>query len=159
MVEAELRVADFELRGVNPHGYAARTRREVVARQRALSPLIELPVGVERQGMRRNHHAAPQLFAPRFLPSHQNRPSRVSKCVGFASVGPPIPTQSATHSIICSIVTDGYPNRRWQRDALLSRAVSDSLPSTIGATPKRSPKRPASHRTAMVSGPVTLSTA
>ena len=96
-------LADLELCRVNADRDAARACRQIVASQSALPPLVELPVRCQRQRMRRNHHAFTQPLAP----AHQNFPSLVSKCVGLLSVAPPSPIQSATHSIICSIVTLG----------------------------------------------------
>ena len=104
-IEAELRIANLELRGVHADRDAACARGQVVARESALPALVQLAIGIERQRMRGNHHAAPQFVAPGA--GHQKRPSRVSKCVGLASVAPPMPIQSATHSIICSTVTAG----------------------------------------------------
>ena len=107
--QAHMRIADFELRGVNPYRHPPSARGQIIACERALPPFVQLAIGLERQRMRGNRHAAPQLFAPDLFAdiSHQKRPSRVSKCVGLESVAPPIPIHSATHSIICSTVTDG----------------------------------------------------
>ena len=82
LVQAHVRIANLELRGVDAHRHAARARGQVIARERALPPFVELAIGVERQRMRGNHYAAPQFLAPAPV-GHQKRPSRVSKCVGL----------------------------------------------------------------------------
>ena len=50
-------VADRELRGVDTDRKATGAGIDVVARQRALMPDVELAVGVERQRMRGDHRA------------------------------------------------------------------------------------------------------
>ena len=66
-------------------------------------------------------------------------------------------TQSASHSIIVVSDTFGSPSSAKARLASLSQAVGASSPTIVGRFPKRSPKAWASRRTAIVSGPVTLS--
>jgi hypothetical protein len=62
--QAEARVADFELRGVYAHRHATGARGQVVAREGALAALIELACGGQRQRVRGDRHAFPQLLAP-----------------------------------------------------------------------------------------------
>lgn len=51
MEEADLGIADGELRGVNADREAAHARGEIVARERALAALVETTRGGEREGM------------------------------------------------------------------------------------------------------------
>ena len=53
-------IADRELRGVDADRQAAGAGVEIVARQRALAPRIELALGVKRERMRWNDNAATQ---------------------------------------------------------------------------------------------------
>ena len=58
--EADARIADRELRGVHADGDAAGAGGDVIARQRALPPLVESALGIERERMRGNRQPAPQ---------------------------------------------------------------------------------------------------
>jgi hypothetical protein len=53
-------LADGELGGVDADREPARAGVEVVARERALAAGVELAIGVERERMRRDHHALAQ---------------------------------------------------------------------------------------------------
>ena len=102
-VQAEARLANLELGGVNAHGNAPGARGQVVAGEGALAALVHFAVSSESERMGWNDHAPAECFAK----VHQNFPSVVSKCVGLLRVEPPIRIQCATHSIICSKVTVG----------------------------------------------------
>ncbi len=54
------RIADRELRRVHADGEAAGAGGDVVARQRALTPLVEPAFRIERERMRRNRQPARQ---------------------------------------------------------------------------------------------------
>ena len=56
--EADLRLADLELRGMHAHGQAAGPGRDVVAAQGPLATFVEPPPGVQGQGMGRDDDAA-----------------------------------------------------------------------------------------------------
>src|SRR5581483_8689064 len=73
--QIELRIANSELSGVDPYSDPCCTRSQVVARECALTALIELTLRRERKRMRRNHQAFSQLSAD----MHQNFPSWTSK--------------------------------------------------------------------------------
>jgi hypothetical protein len=53
-------LADGELRGVDADREPARAGIEIVARERALAAAIELAITIERERMRRDHHALAQ---------------------------------------------------------------------------------------------------
>jgi hypothetical protein len=53
-------LADGELRGVDADREPARACIEIVARERALAAAIEFAITVERERMRRDHHALAQ---------------------------------------------------------------------------------------------------
>ena len=53
-------LADGELGGVDADGQPARAGVEVVASERALAARVELAIGIERERMRRHHHALAQ---------------------------------------------------------------------------------------------------
>src|SRR5581483_2207165 len=145
---------DRELGRVDPDGEPARAGGEVVARERALAPLVQLPLRGQRERVGRDDDPLPEQGALGGV--HQNFPSRVSKWLGLFSVRPPVRTQWATQEIIGSTGTAGGPKTARARDASLRSAVSASRPVSAGFLPRSSPKRRASSRTLSVSAPVTL---
>ena len=98
------RLMQLKLGRMHAHRHAARARRAVVARQRPLTPLIQLEVGGERERVGRDHLPVGQMLSQfRKSLGHQKLPSRVSKWVGLSSDAPSFCTQSAIHcSIWCS---------------------------------------------------------
>ena len=118
--QADFRLADLELRGVDRHRDAAGARVAVVAGQRDLAPLVERAALGQRERMRRNHQPAQQR-APQLVEStarYQKRPSVTSKCVGLFRLAPPAATQCATHWRRRS---SGTPARRAARGSGSSR--------------------------------------
>ena len=101
---------DRELRSVDADGKPAGTGVDIVAGKRPLPLRIETAVGIERERMRRDHHALRERRAHRrrhLVPgqAHEaagawNTPSRTSYWVGLARLGMSCATQSATQSII-----------------------------------------------------------
>ena len=159
LVEPDLRIADLELRGVDADRDAARARGQIIARERALPPLVQLALGVERQRMRGNHHAVAAVSRASVPCGHQNLPSRVSKCVGLSCVAPPMPIQSATH--LDHLL---HRHRRIAEQPMAARGVAQQRRVGFRALEEsarcRSVRRSccAIQRTDTVSGPVTFST-
>ena len=108
---------DRELRGVDADRKPAGPGVNIVAGESPLPLRIETALGVERERMRRDHHALCERRAHRrrhLVPGepHEaagawNTPSRTSYRVGLARLGMSCATQSATQSIICPSVTRG----------------------------------------------------
>src|SRR5690606_41627454 len=72
---------------------------------------------------------------------HQNPPSRCWNFVGLPKRRPPALIHSATHSMIVSGVTDGYPYSVWHFAAFDSKAVPASSPSILRSQPPASASR------------------
>ena len=106
----ESRLPDRELRGVDADGEPAGAGVDVVAGERPLPLRIQSALGVERERMRRDHHALGERRPHRrrhVAPGEahdaagaENTPSLTSYCVGLARLGMSRATQSATQSII-----------------------------------------------------------
>ena len=104
------RVPDRELRGVDADREPARAGINIVAGESPLPLRIQPALGVERERMRRDHHALCERGPHRrrhVIPgqAHEaggawNTPSRTSYWVGLARLGMSCATQSATQSII-----------------------------------------------------------
>ena len=113
----EPRVPHRELRGVDADGKPAGTGVDVVTGKRPLSLRIQPAVGIERERVRRDHHAPRERGPHRrrhVIPgqAHEaagawNTPSRTSYWVGLARLGMSCATQSAIQSIICPSGTRG----------------------------------------------------
>jgi hypothetical protein len=80
---------DGELRGVHPDRDATGAGVDVVAREGALSALVERARGGEGQRMRRDDLAGEQVGAQRAGRHGQKVPSRRSNLVGLPNVRPP----------------------------------------------------------------------
>ena len=106
----EPRLTDGELRGVDADREPAGAGVDVVAGERPLPLRVQPALGVERERMRRDHHALGERRPHRrghVAPGEaheaagaENTPSLTSYWVGLARLGMSRATQSATQSII-----------------------------------------------------------
>ena len=95
----------LELGRMHTHGHTARAGRTIVARQRALAPLIQLEVGGERERVGGDNLPVGQMLSQFGYTVWGIRSSRRAsrKWVGLSSDAPSFCTQSAIHcSIWCS---------------------------------------------------------
>ena len=83
---------------MHAYRHAARARVDVVARQRALAPLVELAFRRQGQRVRRNDNTLIEYGAQPLRHGHQKFPFRFSKCVGLFRLAPPRMIQSAISS-------------------------------------------------------------